>query len=177
MRSPSNSLCTPPSFTISETLSWQHHTSKFQLTPSSGEIHETTASLNFMSFDAKKNCKCNQAFHLTSLSARPYRANAALCCNDPFFESRSSSKGLSPPSWTIPAWLCVFCEDYIKSVNIRSPNNPQHIIICKNWVITACRQKPSKNHKNETAAAIGTAYIINNTQLSTKVGWSYQNLS
>lgn len=111
-----------------------------------------------MSLDAKKNCKCNQAFHLTSLSARPYRANAALCCSDPFFESKSSSKGLSPPSWTIPAWLCVFCEDYIKSVNIRSPNNPQHILIFNNWVFTAYRQEPSKNDKWNCRSHVNCIY-------------------
>lgn len=51
-------------------------------------------------------------FRLTSFSAKPYNAKAALCCKEPFLESRSSSNGFNPPSCTIPAWLWVFCEDY-----------------------------------------------------------------
>lgn len=61
------------------------------------------------SIETVQACKAGNllAFsYSTSLSARPYNANAALCCRGPFFDSRSVNNGVIPPHWTIPAWLC-----------------------------------------------------------------------
>lgn len=94
MNSPSWSFWKPPTFTSSATLSYWNNTAIIVLRVT-GKLHCN---------EIRKWCN---KLNYTSLSARPYRAKAALCCKDPFFDSRSLSNGPMPPLWAMPAWLCI----------------------------------------------------------------------